>query len=115
MTFLNLVVSDLLKRYPNGLSEVNLVFPNRRAGLFFNKFLSETIGKPIWAPNVVTINDTMLRISDLKMADPIAMVSELYEVYSQITGSKESFDDFLLLGRSPFIRFRPNRQVSGRC
>lgn len=98
MTFLHLVVSDLLQRYPNGLSDISLVFPNRRAGLFFNKFLSESINKPMWAPNVVTINDTMLRISDLKMADPIAMVSDLYEVYCHITGSKESFDDFYFWG-----------------
>lgn len=98
MTFLQLVVNDLKQRYPNNLSDVTLIFPNRRAGLFFNKYLSENISKPIWAPSVTTINHTMLQLSELKLADPITLVSKLYEVYCRVTKTLEPFDDFYFWG-----------------
>jgi RecB family exonuclease len=98
MTFLHLVVNDLKQRYPDNLSDVTLIFPNRRAGLFFNKYLSENISKPIWAPSVTTINHTMLQLSGLKLADPIMLVAKLYEVYCKVTKTQEPFDDFYFWG-----------------
>lgn len=40
-TFLQLVAHDLYTKTGNDMSRVALVFPNKRAGLFFNEYLAE--------------------------------------------------------------------------
>jgi hypothetical protein len=44
------------------LKDIRLVLPNRRAGLFFTKYLGELIDQPVWMPEVLTI--------DLQMSSP---------------------------------------------
>ena len=34
-----------------------LVFPNRRAGLYFLKYLGVKIDKPVWVPAILTVNE----------------------------------------------------------
>ena len=40
-TFLQLVAHDLYTKIGNDLSRTVLVFPNKRANLFFNEYLAE--------------------------------------------------------------------------
>lgn len=39
-TFLQLVAQDLYNKIGNDLSHTAVVFPNKRAGLFFNEYLA---------------------------------------------------------------------------
>ena len=50
-TFLQLVAEDLYDKIGDQLSETAVVFPNKRASLFFNEYLAQCAGKPIWAEN----------------------------------------------------------------
>ncbi|MDZ7606983.1 MAG: hypothetical protein U5K79_15645 [Cyclobacteriaceae bacterium] len=50
MKFLEELADDFISRYPAGGDEVTYVFPNRRAGLFFRKYLAERVVSPIWSP-----------------------------------------------------------------
>ncbi|NJO69036.1 MAG: hypothetical protein HC830_06880, partial [Bacteroidetes bacterium] len=44
-------VADYLHAsFPGGLEKVCIIFPNRRASLYFNKYLAEQMEGPIWAP-----------------------------------------------------------------
>jgi len=97
-TFLKHTAHDLYSRYGDQLSELCIVFPNRRAGLYFKKYLSEIVDKPIWSPKTITINELMPEISDLQLADNVKLLFELYKVYSKIKKSNESFDDFYFWG-----------------
>ena len=93
-TFLGGTASYLYNKYGDSLSDCALVFPNRRAGLFFTRHLSGLIDKPLWLPRVMNISDLMLSISSLQKADPITLNFELYHIYRSVTGSQESFDEF---------------------
>ena len=53
------------------------VLPSRRAAVFFRQYLSEMIGKPLFSPDLVTINELFSRISDLKAADRITLLMRL--------------------------------------
>ncbi len=86
--------SYLYRKYGNALSDSALVFPNRRAGLFFTRYLSEIIDKPMWLPAVINISDLMQSLSSLQPADPITLNFELYRVFRSVTASRESFDEF---------------------
>ena len=49
-SFLQLVAHDLYTKIGNDLSRTVLVFPNKRANLFFNEYLAGESDKPIWSP-----------------------------------------------------------------
>jgi len=96
--FLQLVAKDLFSLYGEKIHEVTIVFPNRRAGVFFQKFLSEVTNKVIWAPNFITINDLMKELSGLNTGDRISLVLELYKVYKKVLQTSETFDSFYYWG-----------------
>lgn len=96
--FLKLVAKDLYEKYGNDLSRVAIVFPNKRAGLFFNEYLAQHADKPVWAPDYITISELFHSLSSWEIADPIQLVCELYKVFVECTHSNESLDDFYFWG-----------------
>ncbi len=94
MTFLDIVAKDILEKYSGNLSQVTIVFPNKRASLFFSKALTEHWNKPLWSPRYATISELFSSQSDLEPGDHIMLVLELYKVYREITGSQETIDQF---------------------
>lgn len=92
--FLKQIAQDIYHKYSNRLDEVTLVFPNRRAGLFFRKYLSEDLNKPIWSPTVLSMEDFVRHYSPLQTADKFSLIAELYEVYRKYLGNTERFDQF---------------------
>lgn len=97
-TFLKLVASDLYNRANGNLARTAVVFPNKRAALFFNEYLAKEAGKPIWSPAYITISELFRSMSTLEVADPIKLVCELYKVYRQTTNSEETLDNFYFWG-----------------
>ncbi len=103
--FLKLVANDLYSRYGDDLEGVTLVFPTRRAGLFFAKHLASMVNKPLWHPPVVAISDIMLQASGYRLADQLSLVLELYKVYSRVMESDDSFDKFYYWGEVMLMDF----------
>ena len=92
--FLKDIASYLYSKYGNTLSDCAMVFPNRRAGLFFTRYLSSVIERPLWLPRVINISDLMQSVSRLQPADPVTLNFELYKVFTRVTGSSETIDQF---------------------
>lgn len=81
-SFLMELAEQLYAKYGNDISKLTILFPSRRARLFFNKALVDVAGgQPIWAPRFATIDELMCSISTLRSADPLRLVSELYTIY----------------------------------
>lgn len=97
-TFLQLVAEDLYNKVGADMSKVAVVFPNKRAGLFFNDYLAACSDSPVWAPAYISISDLLQQLSVLKLADPIRLVCELYRIFAEETGSGESLDEFYFWG-----------------
>lgn len=96
--FLYQVATLFYQRYGAEIHRLAFVFPNRRAGLFFQKYLSEISEKPLFSPSILTINDLFMQLSGKHPADKIQMLFRLYELYKQRSGSSESFDEFIYWG-----------------
>lgn len=96
--FLSQIASIFYQQYGAEVSKLAFVFPNRRTGLFFQKYLSEVAGKPIFSPIILTINDLFVQLSGKQAADRINMLFMLYEIYIRHSGSTETFDEFLYWG-----------------
>ena len=97
-SFLQLVAHDLYTKIGNDLSRTVLVFPNKRANLFFNEYLAGESDKPIWSPAAMSISDLFQKLSVQKSGDPIRLVCELYKVFKEETRSQETLDDFYFWG-----------------
>jgi CRISPR/Cas system-associated exonuclease Cas4 (RecB family) len=92
--FLDTLAAHLYEKYGEALSRLWIVFPNRRAALFFRHYLAKKIHAPVWTPALLTINDLMHRLCALYAADSFMLNVELYQVYKKHRKSAESFDEF---------------------
>lgn len=96
--FLQQIASLFYQQYGAEVSRLAFVFPNRRTGLFFQKYLSEVADKPLFSPTILTINDLFVQLSGKQTADRINMLFMLYDIYVRHSGSTETFDEFLYWG-----------------
>ena len=97
--FLKQVADHYIER--GGISRTCFIFPNRRAQVFFTKYLGEAVkeaGTPIVAPKMLTINDFFYRISGDKPADRVNLLLNLYECYKRLNPRHETLDEFIFWG-----------------
>jgi ATP-dependent helicase/nuclease subunit B len=95
MTFLEKTAAYLFTTYGDGISDLCIVVPNRRAKLFFQKYLGSVIGKTIWSPAIFSIEDFLINLSGLRICDPIQVLFELYEIHKELEGAEaQPFDEF---------------------
>lgn len=97
-SFLKLVAADLYKHTEGNLAHTAVVFPNKRAGLFFNEYLAQESESPIWSPAYVSISELFRSFSPWEVGDPVKLVCELYKIFRRETQSTETLDDFYFWG-----------------
>lgn len=95
-TFLSEVAGRLYAKYGNDVSSLSIMFSSRRARLFFADALASIADRPIWEPEYLSVDDVMTELAELRPADKIRLIAELYGVYSKY--HDESFDKFYFWG-----------------
>lgn len=96
-SFLKNTAETILRDYPS-LDRLVLVFPNRRAGLFFARHLGNLIDVPHWMPQIKTIEEVFYGYAGKRPADQLTLLFELYNVYSELHPLPEAFDRFYYWG-----------------
>lgn len=97
-SFLYRIAQIYYSQHKESISDFSFVFPNRRAGLFFQRYLSEIAKKPIFSPEILTINECFTAASGWQSADRLSSLFLLYRIYKEQSGSDESFDSFVFWG-----------------
>jgi RecB family exonuclease len=95
--FLKQVAGDLYSRYGDEVSSLSVLFPNRRARLFFGEAMSAIVKKPMWQPASVTVDGIMEEIAGIATGEGIRIITELYKIYREYHPA-ESFDKFYFWG-----------------
>ncbi len=98
--FLWLVAETFYNKYQEDIQHIAFIFPNRRAGIFFKKYLAEIAQKPFISPTILTVTDLFSQLSDLQTADKIELLFTIYKIYIELTNREESFDEFISLGET---------------
>jgi CRISPR/Cas system-associated exonuclease Cas4 (RecB family) len=80
------------------LDECTFIFPNRRAALYFQYYLSQSLSKPQWAPAIYSIEEFFRSQSALKEPDRLTLIHRLYHTYGEVLGLSEPFDRFFFWG-----------------
>lgn len=101
--FLHEVADWLINKHQNQLRNICLVFPNRRSGVFFQYYFNNIIRQqqlkhPLWMPKILTINEFITDFSDLRIAEPMELLGQLYKIYLKKSKAVESFDSFYAWG-----------------
>jgi len=96
--FLKQVATHLFDKHRDNISQLTLVFPNRRGGAFFTNYLNSLVTIPLISPEIITINELFSALSPLHVPDRLSLIFRLYKVYRESTKSKELFDDFYFWG-----------------
>lgn len=95
--FLVEVAEHVIRENPK-LEEATVIFPNKRAVLYFRHYLAQKINNPVWAPRLYSIEDWMGSLSDIRQLDKLDLIHRLYQVYSEIMKSSEPFEQFYFWG-----------------
>lgn len=99
--FLQNIAEKIYEIHAGNMQNVAVVFPNRRPIVFFRKYLSEIIDKPVWQPNLISIEDFILSNSKIELADNLSLLIYLYKSYKNANSSyKKDFADFLKWGNT---------------
>ena len=105
--FLYRIAELFYGHYGSDIYRITFVFPNRRAGLFFRKYLSETVAgasasgqevRPLIAPASWTINDFLSKLYGCPVSDRVSLLLELYDCYRKLNARAESLDEFIYWG-----------------
>ena len=96
--FLKLVADDLYQKLGGDFQNTTIIFPNKRATLFFNQYLWENAnGNTMWAPEYTSISELFASLSDYTIADPIYLIVRLFEVYAKKIQPTKSLDQLYSL------------------
>ncbi|WP_299883374.1 PD-(D/E)XK nuclease family protein [uncultured Lacinutrix sp.] len=89
------VLEDLNKKNKN-VSDLVFILPSRRAGIFLKKELATVLNKTIFAPIVLSIEEFVEELAQLKSITNTELLFEFYNTYINLTPKKE---------REPFESF----------
>ena len=88
-TFINYLADQIIEKYGLELPEVVIVFPNQRAGLFLQDALRSKLGKASWLPEILAVESAFSKWSGIKLADPIDLIFELFNMHFQLEGKSD--------------------------
>lgn len=91
-TFLSKLTDELINQFPDVLSDITIVLPSKRAKVFLIENIQAKLSKPIFSPNIVSIEEFIQEISGLRTIDSMEVLFEFYNVYSSITEKKDIQD-----------------------
>jgi len=98
ISFLEQLAGYLLAKHGSDLGNITVLFPNRRAGLFFRNYLSRQSDQAMWLPSIQTISAFMEELSSYELAEPLQASFELYKLYSGKQQNPVDFDEFFYQG-----------------
>ena len=99
-SFIKKVLLDL-KNQNFDFSQSIFILPNKRSGFHLKKTLSEVISKTIFSPEIVSIENFIEELSELKLLSNTELIFEFYLIYLNITpkDKQEKFEDFIKWSR----------------
>ena len=97
--FLKEVTTEIFVNHNGGFDNVAVVFPNKRAGLYFKDYISEIIDKPIFLPEIFTVDEIIAKFSNLVAIDDISLTYYLFQSFKKYIKTTENFDDFYFWGQ----------------
>jgi len=94
-TFLEEAAERILSAHSHDLTQVCLVVPGKRAGIFLKKAMGKISGKPLISPRIETLPGFFSLISGVQPQAKLSQVFSLYTSYLRIEPLPDAFPQFL--------------------
>jgi len=91
-SFLSKVAHQIISNHSN-ISNITIILPSKRAGLFLKTELKKHLNKTSLLPKILSVEDFIKEISEFEHLDNVTLIFEFYKVYSKLT-NKENVDSF---------------------
>ena len=78
----------------NDFSQLCIVLPNRRAGVFLRNAIARKRSTAIWAPTIISIEDFVFGLSSFVKADKTTLLFAFYEVYRKYAQDPQTIELF---------------------
>lgn len=96
--FLKLVAEDIQNRFGNDLSDIAIVFNNKRPITYLKKHLADTYRQAIWSPQFFTIQEFLGLSSRSEQVSQLTQFFYLFELHNELLASEglpsESLEEF---------------------
>ena len=97
-SFLALVAQDIKQRFGADLSDIAIVFNNKRPITYLKKHLADTYGHAIWSPQFYTIQEFVSLASDAEQVSQLTQFFYLYELHNDLLAKEghepETLEEF---------------------
>lgn len=82
--FLRIVAEDIKQRFGNDLSEIAIVFNNKRPITYLKKHLADEYRQAIWSPQFFTVQEFFKQSCDHTEASALTQFFYLYELHNEL-------------------------------
>lgn len=94
--FLHQFAAEIKKDFPLSMDDLVVVLPNKRAKVFLLEQLKLFYDSRVFAPTIISVEELVQEIAQLRGIDSIELLFEFYLVYKQLLKDKaEDFDYFV--------------------
>src|SRR5690606_27136782 len=88
--FLKLVASDIKDRFGDDLSDIAIVFNNKRPVTYLKKHLADVYGRAMWSPQFFTIQEFFKQSSQAEETSQLTQFFYLYELHNRLLEQENS-------------------------
>ncbi|WP_456462507.1 PD-(D/E)XK nuclease family protein [Reichenbachiella sp.] len=96
--FLQSLAQKCQDQFGNQCDQLTIIFPNKRAGVYFADYLAQLYDRPIWSPAILSFEEFIEQKQNKNFADDLQMIFLLYKAYKEIVKQPEDFDAFFPWG-----------------
>ncbi|WP_121667259.1 PD-(D/E)XK nuclease family protein [Mesonia aquimarina] len=95
-SFIKEVLVDVLSQPTTPIDQITFILPSKRAGGFLKHQLKALVEQTTFSPKVLSIEDFIIEVTQLKSLDNTNSLFQFYETYTSLTPTeeKEEFDTF---------------------
>ena len=80
--FLHLVAQNIQSRFGKDITDIAIVFNNKRPITYLKKYLAQVYAQSIWSPEFYTIQDFFALSSDKTIASPLSQFFHLHQIHN---------------------------------
>lgn len=96
--FLQGLAQKCKSQFDDQCDRLTVIFPNKRAGVYFADYLAQLYDRPIWSPIILSFEEFVEQKQEKNYADDLQMIFLLYKAYKEIVKQPEDFDAFFPWG-----------------
>jgi hypothetical protein len=93
-SFLSHLAQRILNNSETETKDLIVILPNRRAKVFLIQELKNTTQQTLFAPEIISIEDFIQQVAQIRTIDAVELLFEFYTVYQSLPHDEKAHQDF---------------------